>query len=290
MDAGTRVGAVALAVNLGLAVAKLGVGTWAGSAALVADGFNSAGDVLATGIGLVGYRFAQRPPDDSHPFGHGNAESVAALIIGGTLLATGVFISVDGVRALVAGPREAPEGLAVAVALGTAVIKEGLARYTVSVGTRLNSPSLLASAADHRADVVIAITVAAGILASRAGLPWLDPLAAVLVGLWIVRLAVPPVWSSFDVLMDAAPVGVDAEVRTIASAHPGVRGVDRARVHSLGSYYVVDLEISVDGTLSLDAAHQIAHRVEEQVLAGVAHVREVRVHVNPDLPPTAADS
>lgn len=281
MDAGTRVGAVALLVNLGLAIAKLGVGTWAGSAALVADGFNSAGDVLATTIGLIGYRYAQRPADDTHPFGHGNAESVAALIIGGTLLATGVFISIDGFRALVDGPRAAPDALAVVVAIATAGVKEVLARYTIRVGTHLNSPSMLASAADHRADVVIAITVAVGIVAARSGWTWLDPLAAVLVGLWIVRLAVPPVVSSFDVLMDAAPPGVDAAVREVALRHPEVRRVDRARVHSLGAYYVVDLEISVEASLSLHAAHFIAHDVEEQVLANVAHVREVRIHVNP---------
>jgi cation diffusion facilitator family transporter len=281
MDAGTRVGVTALVINLGLAVAKLSVGSWAGSAALVADGFNSAGDVLATAIGLVGYRYAQVPPDDEHPFGHGNAESVAAFIIGGTLLATGVYISIDGVRAVLDGPRAAPDGLAMLVALATAATKELLARYTTRVGRTLNSPSLLASAADHRADVVIAVTVAAGIFAARSGFTWLDPLAAVFVGLWIVRLAVPSVANSFGTLMDAEPPGVAAQVRQVASAHAGVRRVDLARVHSLGAYYVVDLEISVDAALSLQHAHAIAHQVEAQVRAEVPHVREVRVHVNP---------
>lgn len=281
MDAGTRVGAVALAVNIGLAIAKLTVGTLAGSVALVADGFNSAGDVLATTVGLIGYRYAQHPADPDHPFGHGNAESVAALIIGGTLFATGVYIAIDGVRALVDGPREAPEAIAVAVALVTAVVKEGLARYTTRVGRRLNSPSLLASAADHRADVFIAVTVAAGIVAARSGWAWLDPLAAVLVGAWIVRLALLPIREAIGVLMDEAPPGVDREVRIAAQSHPEVRQVDLARVHALGSYYVVDMEISVDPELSLKVAHRIAHEVEEQVRRDVAHVREVRVHVNP---------
>lgn len=281
MDHGARAGIVAIVVNFGLAVAKLVVGTVGGSTALVADGFNSAGDVFASGIGLLGYRLGQDPPDTNHPYGHGNAESVAGLVIGGTLLATGVFISIDGARALLAGPREAPSLLTLAVALGTAVVKEVLYRYTKAVGTRLNSPSLLASARDHRADVLIAFTVAAGVAGARFAVPWLDPLAALGVGVWIAGLSVNPIRSNFGVLMDESPPDVVAAVADAAATDPAVRRVDLARVHPLGSYYIVDLEIAVDADLSLREGHEIAHRVEDRVRTGVPHVREVRVHVNP---------
>jgi cation diffusion facilitator family transporter len=280
-DAGTRTNVLGIAVNVLLAITKLVVGTLAGSAALVADGLNSTGDVLATAIGLFGYLFAKRPADENHPFGHGNAESVAGLVIGGTLLATGVLVTIEGIRALVGGPVTPPEGIAVAVAMGTAVVKEGLYRVFTAVGRRANSPALLASAADHRADVLIALTVAAGIAGSRLGLPWLDPLAAVVVGLWIVRLAVSPIRSNLGVLMDESPAAMTEDVTAAALAHPGVRRVDLARVHPLGPYAIVDLEIAVDPALSLLAAHAIAHDVEERVRSQVEHVREVRVHVNP---------
>jgi len=280
-DAGLRTNALGLAANVLLAVMKLVVGTVAHSAALVADGLNSTGDVLATAIGLFGYRFGQRPADSNHPFGHGNAESVAGLMIGGILLATGVIVAIEGVRALLAGPRGAPESVAVVVALVTAATKEGLYRMTSRVGRHLNSPALLASAADHRADVLIALTVAAGIAGSRLGLPWLDPLAAIGVGLWIVRLAVEPIRTNLGVLMDEAPPGVAEEVAAAAAAHPGVRRVDLARIHPLGPYFVVDMEIAVDPELSLREAHTIAHAVEARVRDRVEHVREVRIHVNP---------
>jgi len=280
-DPGLRTHALGIATNVALAVAKLVVGTFAGSAALVADGFNSAGDVLATAIGLFGYQFGRRPADDNHPFGHGNAESVAGLVIGGLLLATGVFVTIEGVRAWVAGQSAPPERIAVVVALVTAVTKEGLYRITTSVGRRLNSPALLATAADHRADVYIALTVAAGIAGARFGLPWLDPFAAVLVGLWIVRLAVLPIRANLGVLMDESPADMTEAVTAAALAHPGVRRVDLARVHPLGPYAIVDLEIAVDPELSLREAHDIAHDVETRVREGVEHVREVRVHVNP---------
>jgi cation diffusion facilitator family transporter len=281
MDPGVRVTLVAILLNLALAAAKFSVGIAAGSEALVADGFNSAGDVVATIIGLAGYWYGRRPADEGHPFGHGNAESVAALVIGGILLATGVFVALDGLRALLAATPRVPEPLALGVALATAAIKEGLARATLAVGRRLNSPSLLASAADHRADVVIAFTVAAGIAGARMGVPALDPLAALLVGGWIVRLGITPVRSAFGVLMDAAPADVTAAARAVAERHPDVLRVDLARVHPLGSYYVVDLEIAVAPETSLRAAHAVAHQVEADIRAGVQHVREVRVHVNP---------
>ncbi|MEQ1564100.1 MAG: cation diffusion facilitator family transporter [Myxococcota bacterium] len=280
-DEGTTANAVGLGVNVVLALTKLTVGTLAGSAALVADGFNSAGDVFATAIGMVGYQIGRSPPDEDHPFGHGNAETVAGLVIGGILFATGVYVAIDGIRALASGPRPAPEPLSALVALGTAGVKAALAVYTTRIGRKTNSPALLASAADHRADVAIALTVAAGIAAARFGAPWLDPLAAVLVGAWITRLAIAPMSSNFAVLMDASPPEVAAQVRAAALGVPGVLRVDLARVHPLGSYHVVDLEIAADGALTLRQAHDLAHQVEDHVRAVVEHVREVRVHVNP---------
>jgi cation diffusion facilitator family transporter len=280
-DPGVRANAVSLLVNVALAVAKLGIGTVAGSAALVADGFNSAGDVLATGIGLLGYQFGRLPPDDNHPFGHGNAESVAGLTIGGILLATGVFVAIDGARALVAGPGLPPEPLAAGVALATAALKEALYRYTTRVGTRLNSPALLATAADHRADVFIALAVAAGIGGAGFGLPWLDPLAAVGVGFWIVHLAREPIQKNFGVLMDASSPEVTAAVRSATEQVPGVVRVDDVLVHPLGPYHVVNLEIAVDASLTVREAHTLAHAVEDHVRKHVPHIQKVQVHVNP---------
>ena len=280
-DDGVRANVAGLAINATLAAAKFVIGAVAGSSALTADGFNSAGDVLATGIGLLGYRVGQRPPDQNHPFGHGNAESVAGLTIGGILLATGVYIAIDGARALAAGAAAPPEPLAAAMAALTAIVKEALYRYTSAVGRRLNSPALLASAADHRADVVIALTVAAGILGARLGAPWLDPLAAIAVGVWIVRLAQDPIRRNFGVLMDESPPEVESAVRGACVGVTGVLRVDVVRVHPLGSYHVVDLEISTDAATSLREAHDLAHRVERQIQEVVPHVQKVAVHVNP---------
>ncbi|MEZ4238219.1 MAG: cation diffusion facilitator family transporter [Myxococcota bacterium] len=279
-DPGLRANLVGLAANVALAVAKFVVGALAGSAALVADGFNSAGDVLATAVATGAYRFGAVPPDDNHPYGHGNAESLAGLGIGLLLLATGAFVAWEGFRVLVEGPRPPPEPLAAAVALGTAAVKGALAVYVRRVGQQLNSPTLLASAADHRADVLIAIVVTAGIVGAQFGAPWLDPLAAALVGLWIVGVALTPIRENLATLMDESPPEIEQAVRD-AVIHPAVLAVGRARVHPLGSYYVVDLTVVVDGERSLREVHALGREIAAGVRERVPHVQEVRVHARP---------
>ncbi len=280
-DVGLRANLVGVAVNVALAIAKLTVGVVAGSQALLADGFNSAGDVVATAVAAGAYRFAMEPADENHPYGHGNAESVAGLMIGVVLFATGVYIALSGSIALAAGSIEAPGALALPVAAATIVTKELLYRYTIRVGTQLNSPSLKAAARDHRADVLSATAVLGGVAGARMGLPWLDPVAAVVIGLYIAGMALEPVRENLGVLMDESDPEQAERIRLLAREVEEVREVSRVRVHPMGSYLVVDLEIFVDGSASLFAAHELAHEVEEHVKEREPHVVDVSVHVNP---------
>ena len=281
MDEGTRCNAIGVVANFGLAVLKFTIGTYAMSEALVADGFNSSGDVIATVVAFVGYRYAQEPPDDNHHYGHGNADPVAALMIGAILLATGIFISLGALRVLVEGVTEAPGTLAMWAALATALIKEGLFRYTTGVGRRLKSSAILASARDHRADVYIAVTVFAGIGAARLGVPWLDPAVAFAVGGFIAYMAWEPIRDSLGVLMDEAPEGMRDRVHRVARAVDGVREADHIRIHPIGASFRVDLEIYVDGTISVRRGHTIAEAVEDQVKGAIEDIEDVQVHVNP---------
>lgn len=268
-------------MNIILAFLKFTIGVAAGSAALVADGFNSAGDIIATVVAFVGYTYARKPPDDDHHFGHQNAENVAGLMVGGMLLATGLFIAIQGGLALMSGKTEAPQRYALWVACVTIVVKELLYRYTVRVGREIASHSLLASARDHRADVFVGMTVFAGILSARLSLAWLDPAAAILVGLYIAWFAAEPIQTNIAILMDQAPKGMRRKIADLVLNEAQVRAVDNVRVHPLGAEFIVDLEISVSGELSLADSHEIAHAVADKVCENFAHVEEVKVHVNP---------
>ena len=267
--------------NVGLAAVKIAVGVAAGSQVLIADGVNSAGDVVATAIGWVGFTVGRRPPDVDHPYGHGAFEAAAGLAIGAGLVSTGVYVAVDGLRALVAGPAEAPGAVVLAVAVGTAVVKEALYRYTTREAERLNSPALRASARDHRADVGLAGGVFVAVVGARAGWPWLDPVAAVGLGAWIGGMGLRPLRDNAGVLLDEAPPGVAEAAQRVAGDVEGVRRVDRVRVHALGTGHVVAIDVSADAEWTLHRAHALAHAVSEAVVAEVPHVTEAIVHVNP---------
>jgi cation diffusion facilitator family transporter len=281
IDRGSLANVLAILANALLMVAKFVVGWMAGSAALTADGFNSAGDVVATAAVFASFLYARKPPDEDHNYGHGNAESVAGLLVGGLLFATGLFIFIEGSMAFLE-PRElAPGTLALWVAAATMLIKELLYRFTVQVGRELNSPSLLASARDHRADVLVGMTVFAGILGARSGWLWLDPLAAVLVGLYIAWMAIEPVLDNMHILMDRAPPGMSEPIIAVIEEDVDVCCCEQLRIHPIGSYFNIDADICVDGDLPLREADDIAHRVEDAIKERIDHVRTVTVHVSP---------
>jgi len=276
-----RANALGLGFNILLMVLKFVYGSLAGSEALLADGFNSAGDILATSIAFSAYLYAKKPPDADHHYGHGNAENVAGLIIGGMLFATGVFIVIQSLLTLVNGQYQSPAMPAVYVAIATILIKEWLYHYASWAGKKVKSAALMASARDHRADVFVGIVVLIGILAARLAVPWLDPLSAVLVGCYVGWMAIEPILSNMNILMDRAPVELRGQIRKVVLSVPEVRDVRDIRVHPVGSELNVDLEIGLDEDLTLHDAHEMAHEVEERVMAELEDVVEVSVHVNP---------
>lgn len=273
---------LAVLVNVALAVMKFTVGTLAGSQALIADAFNSTGDVVATFVAWLAFRYGAKPPDADHHYGHANAEALAGLLIGGTICATGIFIFTDGVRALIAAQSHpAPETLALWGAGATAVVKEALCRVSLTVGRKTNSPTLLASARDHRADVFASLVALLGIFVARLGYPIFDPIAAAAIGVYIFLLGFSPVRSNAAILMHQSPPELDRLAAHEAAKVPGVARVTQVRVQPLGGSHRMDMVLEVVGTLTVAEAHVIAHRVEQQVIASMPNVHEVHVHVEP---------
>lgn len=272
--------------NVGLAAGKLGVGFFAGSPVLVADGWHSCSDVAMNLLAWGGARFARKEADEDHHYGHGNAEAVAALLVGLVVLAAGA-----GIVAQVAGQGSAAStdgargAWALAMGIAAGGVKLALALHTARVASEVNSPSLLAVSRDNRADALTGLIVPVAIGASLAGVSWVEPAAAVAIGLVIGWMGIQSVREGFDVLMDRV---ADPELRGhLASAARGVEGVlgvQSVRVHPLGTEQRVDMEISVEGSLSVEQGHAIAHAVQARLVEQFAHVREVHVHVNPHGP------
>lgn len=273
---------VALLINIGLAVLKFTVGVIAGSRALLADAFNSAGDVFATFVAWIAFRIGRAPADEDHHYGHGNAETLGGLVLGVMLCATGGFICLEGVLAWFEHRRpQAPDAMALWVAAATAVVKELLYRASIETGRRTGSPTLLASARDHRADVVTSSVAFVGILLARAGYPSVDDMAGGLIGIYILWLGIAPVRQNLHVLMAGAPPDVASMAAWHANRADGVRAVGRVQVLPMGGRYQVDLVIEVDGALSVTEGHDIAHRAEAEIRRAMPTITEVRVHVEP---------
>ncbi|NVB41394.1 cation transporter [Pseudenhygromyxa sp. WMMC2535] len=280
-----RTHALGVAGNVGLAALKLVVGTLAGSPALLADGIHSLSDVLMTTGAWTGWRWSARPRDADHHYGHGNGEALTALIIGLVVLVAGVGLIWASLRGESQVGRDLLSVLAVAVELVGMMIKLGLARITARRGRELDSPILVAVARDHRADVLSSGLLMLAIIGAIFGLRWLEPAAAVVVGLLILRDGLRSVRDGLDVLMDRAPdSALTARIAALARAVEGVEALDDLRVHPLGTHLRVDMEIAVRGELRVDVGHQIAHAVEDSVRSACPEVHEVAVHVNPARP------
>ncbi len=272
--------------NVSLAIVKLVVGFAAGSSALIADGWHSLADILTNGGAWLAFRLARIPPDDDHHYGHGPLESLAAALIGGLLIAGGFGVMWN----VFSFERTLEEGSRGVWALWTAavsiVLNLFLAWISVRAGREAASQSLMALARDNASDALAGVLVFIGIFATRAGIVWADPLAGVLIGLLIVTMGLRSFKEGIEVLVGKVPdEDLRAAITAAALGVEGVRAVQRARIHPLGTSLRVDMEISVDGRLTVEEGHEIAHAAEIAVTAAHPPVEEVSVHVNPWTPP-----
>ena len=285
-----RVSAVSIAWNVALSAFKLFAGLVAHSGAMVSDAVHSASDVFSTVIVIIGVKIAGRDSDKNHPYGHERLECVAARLLAVVLGLTGLMIGFAGLKNIISGTSgnlEAPGALALIAALVSVAVKEGMYWYTRAAAKKVHSSALMADAWHHRSDALSSVGSFAGILGARMGFPVLDPIASLLICLFIVKAAV-------DVFRDAVSRMTDQscgddtveEVRSAASDTEGVLGVDLVRTRLFGDRIYVDIEIEADGTLSLFDAHAVAERVHEAVEETVPACKHCMVHVNP-APPSA---
>ena len=268
--------------NILLTVVKAGVGIISGSSALVADALHSASDIATTVVVLYSMRIATLPPDPEHPYGHGRAESIGAKVLSVILVLVGLSMGVSSIRQLWAGTYAVPGRLALWAILLSIVVKEGMYRYTVAVGRKINSTALVADALHHRSDAFSSVAAFVGVIGARLGYPVFDSLAAAVVAVFIVKMGIQIFRSSLDELMDAQVHGnLRAEVHQYATGIPGVQHVDEVRIRRYGPQYIVDLKVSVDRHLTVREGHEIAAHVKGKLRDSLPFVGDVLVHVNP---------
>ncbi|HUT35494.1 MAG TPA: cation diffusion facilitator family transporter [Planctomycetota bacterium] len=290
-DARERKGFLAINIGLGanvlLAALKTSVGILGHSPALLAEGINSTSDVAYYIVVSVFVRLAGRPPDDEHPYGHSQMESIAALIVGAFVMTTAIAIFWDAVNRvydLATGRSEFAGALSVAlwVALFTVVLKLALTLFTRRIGRQTRNPAVLALAYDHRNDIFSASAASVGVFLGRMGYPWVDPLAGATVALIILRTGIEIVRSAATELMDAVPGReLSEQITGVLGGIPGILAVEEIRAHRFGPYLVVNVTVGIDGSLTVGEADRIATQAEHTLCEQMDFVRRVHVHCHP---------
>ena len=280
-----RVSCVSIAINVVLSVFKVGAGILAHSGAMISDGVHSASDVFSTLIVMAGITMASRKSDKEHPYGHERMECVAALLLSAVLFATGIAIGVSAVETIGSGTEESrsvPGMLALGAAVISIVVKEWMFWYTRAAARKIDSQALMADAWHHRSDALSSVGALVGIAGARMGIAVLDPVASLVICIFIVKAAAGIFRDAVDRMVDKScdDGTVEAMRRTALGTEP-VLGVDDIRTRMFGPRVYVDIEISADPSLRLDQAHGIAHRVHDAIEAEFPQVKHCMVHVNP---------
>ena len=279
-----KISRISILVNLLLSAGKLAAGLLAHSGAMISDAVHSASDVFSTLVVIVGVKLSGKDSDREHPYGHERMECVAAILLSGILLATGLVIGWEGIQKILSERAElrAPGILAAAAALVSILVKELLFRYVRGFARKLDSTALMAEAWHHRSDALSSIGALAGILGARAGFPVLDPLASVVICVFIAKAAADIFRDAVDKMVDhSCDEETEDRIRLCAVEQPEVERIDLLKTREFGNRIYIEMEIAVNGDLPLRQAHEAAERVHDEIERRFPKVKHIMIHVNP---------
>ena len=279
---GNRTILITVVMNIFLSLIKLLAGFIGHSTSMISDGVHSLSDVISSIGVFIGLRISQKPADIDHPYGHEKFEAVLSKILAFILFLTGLSIGYSAIETIVSSSYIIPKMMTIWAALLSIGVKEWMYHYTIRQAKKIESTALAADAWHHRSDSLSSIGALIGIIGARLGFPILDPLAALVITLIILKVAIEIFVEATNQVIDkaASPELVNEIIQQIQSVN-GVLAIDslKTRVHSNRIY--VDLEISVEATLSLIEAHTIAEAVHCQLEQNIHKIKHCTVHVNP---------
>lgn len=264
--------------NLVLAVLKTVVGVIGNSSGLIADGAHSATDAVSSIILYVGLKFSDRPADEEHPYGHRNIEFIIAKVVSIFLLVVGLFILASAIYKLTKGHIVTPDFVTFAVAVFSVVANILMYRYGNCVGTQMNSPAVLSVAYEIKADAMSSVAIAIGILFAEFGYPFLDPVAACVVSLLIIKNSIHMLMGAMDGLMDASiDTKTKRKITTLIERHPEVLGIDFLRTRLLGRDISVEVGIKVEASKTVEEGNDIIREIKSDLVNMVENLRNVEI-------------
>jgi cation diffusion facilitator family transporter len=286
-----KVGITTIIWNLILTLAKVIGGIFAKSSSLISDGIHSASDVFSTIIVIIGAKMGHKAADKDHPFGHERLESVASMILSMLLGATALILIYSGVNSIIKFIKDEEVlttgnvlYVALSFAIASIIIKGWMYFYTKRNAKKINSTSLKADAFHHLTDSLSSIGSALGIMGMIIGGKWaiLDPIASLIIGVFIIKVSIDIAKVAINQVVDkAADDGVVAKINDLVLTQKGVEQVNSLKTRMFGSRFYVEIEIAVDGNLSVFDGHEIAKNVHDQIEQNFPDVKHCMVHVDP---------
>jgi len=284
-EKGIRSAAIGIVVNACLALTKGIAGYFGNSYALIADAIESTSDVVSSMIVVSGLRIAAKPRDENHPYGHGKAEPIAAVIVALFLFGAAFTIIFQSIHEIIT-PHHAPAPFTLIVLIIVVITKESLFQFVFRVAQDVGSTAVRTDAWHHRSDAITSAAAFVGIaiaLVGGEGFESADDWAALFASVIIIYNAYTLFRPALDEVMDAAPpADISRQVRETAMAVSGVVGLDKCYVRKMGLEYFVDLHVVVNGSLTVREGHLIGHNVKDTVCASNPRIVDVLIHIEPE--------
>lgn len=268
--------------NIFLGIIKLAAGIFGNSFAVIADSIHSISDTLTSIVVWVGLRVGKKKPDRHHPYGHGDAEPIAGLIVAIVLGIVGFEFIRESFTEIITGTVRTPEPIAFFIVIFSIFFKYWMSGYVMKIGREIDSSALISDAYHHKSDFLTSIAVLLGIFGARMGFPLLDPLAGMVVSLWIIKIGFDLGVRNIRSLMGEIPSDrILSEIKRISSGVRGVKGVHDVKVHYSGPRAFVSIHVNMDKGITLSKAHEIATEVEERLTGELDPIFSVVVHPEP---------
>ncbi len=278
---GVRIIVIGALANLLLAALKIAGGIFGRSTAMIADGIHSLSDLLTDGVVLFTHKIGQLPADENHPYGHGRAETIGSTLVGAVIIIAGFGLAYESWKIIATDAFRIPLIPAALAAVTSLGVKEILFRYTLATGEKTNSPSLVANAWHHRSDAISSIAALIGIGGAMAGYPIMDPIAAILVSIMIMKVGYDIAFKGLSDLMDTALSEEETRrIEAMINKFPGVIQTHNLRTRRIGGDVLMDVHILVDPEASVTEGHQIAESVRRELIRTMDNVQDVLVHVD----------